>query len=122
MFYICDENMIKLTKANSVQIDITPINTESGDPYILAEGDKVLFTVKNRNDETVIQKVLTDADYSDVEDASLNCELVPSDTSSLPTGEYKYDCLLLTADGQAITFISSIFILTEAIGMYTDVQ
>ncbi len=118
----CDENLIKLTKGNSVQIDITPINTESGDPYILEEGDRVLFTVKNRNDETVIQKVLTDADYSDVEDDSLNCELAPSDTSDLPTGEYKYDCLLLTADGQAITFIFSRFILTEAIGMYTDVQ
>lgn len=121
MFDIFEGNVISITKANSVTVDITPIDTETGDPYVLQEGDKVLFTVKNRRGETVIQKVLTNADYIDAEDTSLNCDLEPADTADLLTGEYKYDCLLLTSDGQAVTFIKSAFIIEEAIGMYTDV-
>jgi hypothetical protein len=38
----------------------------------------------------------------------------------LNVGEYFYDCLLLMDDGQAITFISSKFIILEAAGYYTD--
>lgn len=121
MFDIFEGNVVSITKGNSAAIDITPIDTESGDPYILQQGDKVLFTVKNRRQETVIQKVLTNADYTDAEDTSLNCDLEPADTADLLTGEYKYDCLLITSDGQAVTFIKSAFIIEEAVGMYTDV-
>ena len=121
MFNIFDPNIIQITKGNTATIDITPINTATGDPYILDEGDKVLFTVKNRLGETVIQKVLTKDDYEDEEDTSINCDLDADDTKDLLTGEYKYDVLLVVADNaQAITFISSTFIITEAIGMYTD--
>lgn len=122
MFDIFEGNVISLTKGNSVTIDITPVDTSTEQPYILQEGDKVLFTVKDRRGETVIQKVLDDSSYSDPEDTSLNCELEPADTADLLTGEYKYDCLLLTSDGQAVTFIKSAFILSEAIGMYSDVH
>jgi hypothetical protein len=38
----------------------------------------------------------------------------------LTTGEYLYDVLLLTSDGQAITFISSSLVIEKAIGLYTD--
>ncbi|MBO7449398.1 MAG: hypothetical protein J6U54_03430 [Clostridiales bacterium] len=122
-FYInSDANTISIVKGNSAGIDITLIDPETREPYILQEEDKVLFTVKNQNGKTVIQKVLTNADYSDPEDSSLDLEISPDDTISLPTGGYRYDCLLLTSDGKAITFISSFFLITEALGLYTDIQ
>lgn len=121
MLISSDANTIVITKGNSAGIDITLIDPETADPYILQEGDKVLFTVKNQNSKAVIQKVLTNADYSDPEDTSLDLELFPDDTINLPVGCYRYDCLLLTSDGKAITFISSFFRIRDACGLYTDI-
>lgn len=112
-------NVLKLTKGNSCIIDITPIDEETKQPYILQDGDKVLFTVKDRIFQTVFQKALTNEDY-DEDDTSLNLVINPEDTISMRVGEHDYDCLLLTDDGQAITFISSKFIILEAAGYYTD--
>lgn len=113
-------NILKLTKGNSGIIDITPIDEETKEPYILQDGDTVLFTVKNGISGSMFQKSLTNSDY-DEEDTSLNCAINPEDTIAMPVGVYDYDCLLLTADGQAVTFISSKFILCDAVGVYTDV-
>ena len=93
MFNVFDSNIIKIVRGNSALIDITPIDTETGDPIILESSDKVLFTAKDRNGNTVIQKQLTSQDYSDPEDPSLNCIIDKEDTVDLLTGEYKYDCL-----------------------------
>ena len=108
-------------RGNSASINITPIDTDTGTPVILQEGDKVLFTVKNQNGATVMKKVLTAADYDDAEDTSLNCSIEPDDTIDLLTGEYAYDCLLVSG-GQAVTFISSSFIIEKALGTYADVS
>lgn len=120
MFYIFDENVIKLTRGNSALIDITPIDNSTGAPFILSEGDKVLFTVKSKSGEKVLQKVLTNENYGDEEDTSLNCEITQEDTINLITGEYYYDCLLLTSDDQAVTFISSSLVIQKAIGTAND--
>ena len=112
-------NVLKLTKGNSCIIDITPIDTETKQPYILQSGEKVLFTVKDRISQTVFQKALTNDDYGDG-DTSLNLVINPEDTIGMRVGEHDYDCLLLTDDGQAVTFISSKFIILEAAGYYTD--
>jgi hypothetical protein len=119
MLTITSANVLKLTKGNSCIIDITPIDTETKQPYILQSGEKVLFTIKNRIEQTVLQKELTSEDYGE-EDTSLNCVIEPADTIGLNVGEYFYDCLLLMDDGQAITFISSKFIILDAAGYYTD--
>lgn len=119
MLNVTSGNVLNLTKGNSAIIDITPINEESKQPYILHDGDKVLFTVKDRIFQTVLQKTLTNEDYDD-DDTSLNLAIDPQDTINMRVGEHDYDCLLLTADGQAVTFISSKFILSEAVGVYTD--
>lgn len=121
MLSIDCNNIIRITKGNSAVIDITPIDDVSGDPYILQEHDYVLFTVKNRQAQKIIQKTLTNEDY-DEDDTSLNCVIDPEDTIDIRTGEYKYDCLLTTSDGQVITFISSSFIVVEAHGFYTDIN
>lgn len=120
MFNIFDENIIEITRGNSAVIDITPIDTDTGAPFKLSEGDRVLFTLKSKRGTKVFQKVLTNADYESEEDDSLNLELAPEDTIDLISGEYFYDCLLLTDDNQAATFISSTLIIKEAIGLYTD--
>lgn len=111
-------NILKLTRGNSCVIDITPIDAETKQPYILTHGEKVLFTIKDRFNQKTLQKKLTQDDYG--EGTSLNCVIEPSDTIEMPVGEYFYDCLLLTGDGKAITFISSKFIILEAAGYYTD--
>lgn len=121
MFDLFDGNVIFITRGNTATIDITPIDSATQNPFILQNGDKVLFTVKDSNRRTVIKKTLTNADYTDPEDTSLNCTLEAEDTANLLTGDYKYDCLLVTSDGQAVTFISSSFVIKEAVGMYTDV-
>lgn len=121
MFDIFDKNVIRIVRGNSASINITPIDTDTSTPVILSEGDKVLFTVKNQNGATVMQKVLTSANYDDGEDTSLNCSIEPDDTIDLLTGEYAYDCLLLVGS-QAVTFISSAFIIEKALGTYEDVS
>lgn len=118
-----DCNGIELVKGNSLTIYITMVDESTGDPYILEEDDYVLFTVKGRKG-TVIQKKLTYEDYveDDENNLKLKCDIAPSDTVNLPSRDHKYDCLLVTSDGQAITFISSIFVLKDAIGLYTDIE
>lgn len=118
MFDIFDSNVIKITRGNSAALIITPIDNVTGDPYILSEGDVVIFTLQSiKTGEKILQKFLTSENQ---DDGNIVCNLEPEDTLDMPTGEYKYDCLLKTNDGQAVTFISSSFVITEAIGVYTD--
>ena len=121
MFYIFSENVIKITKGNSATIDITLVDSDTREHIELSAGDRVLFTVKHRNGKTVIQKTITSADLVPDETDIYTCTIEPEDTLELSTGEYDYDCLLLTTDGQAVTFISSKFVVTKAVGLYTDV-
>ena len=122
MYDIFGGNVLNIVRGNSAFIDITPTDAETGNPVILENGDKVLFTVKTRRGETVIQKVLTNLDYSDPEDYSLNCIIDKDETIDLITGEYRYDCLYMTEAGEAITFISSTLLITEAVGTYKDID
>ena len=121
MFDLFDNNRIEITKGNTATIDITPIDNETGEPIVLGSGDYILFTVKSKNGTKVIQKTLTSDNYDDEMDTSINCDLETSDTVELLTGEYPYDCLLVTSDGQAVTFISSSLVIKEAIGMPNDI-
>ena len=122
MYDLFDDNVIHITRGNSITIQIALTETESGDPFIMLEGDSVLFTVKKNNGDKVIQKQLTPDDYDPEQKGVLLCNVVPSETINLITGEYHYDCLLLTSDGSANTFISSALLVDEAIGTYTDIS
>ena len=121
MFYILSDNVIKITKGNSANIDIMLVQSETQEPVILEENDRILFTVKNMHDATVIQKTITSNDLVDGKEGTYSCEILPDDTIDLATGEYEYDCLLILADGQAITFVSSAFVIIKAVGLYTDI-
>lgn len=119
MFYLFDDNVIKITRGNSADISITVTDAKTGEPIELDEGDRVVFTAKNPAGVTVIRKELTSNDASEEDPTSLVMSLIPDDTM-ITTGEYKYDVLYLTQDNQAITFISSTLIILPAIGLYTD--
>lgn len=122
MFRIKRKNAVIMTRGNSVVIDITPINEDDKTPIVLDDGDVVLFTVKNFTNKTVIQKKLTNKDYDGEGDTSLNCILDSADTINLRPGEYNYDCLLLSAGGQAFTFIASRLTIRAAYGIYLDAK
>lgn len=114
-------NLIDIPQGNTKELDITPIDEDTMQPIVLTEGDVVLFTVVNSRGEKVIQKKLTNLDYSDPEDTSLNCVIEPADTENLLTGWYSYDCLALLAGGKTVTFIkSSPLLISKAYGKHTD--
>ena len=119
MLNIFDEQLLKITKGNSVEVLITLTDTDTGLPIVIGEGDKVLFTAKNQNGVTALQKILTHTDIAE-DGHSLVMTILPEETN-ITTGDYPYDVLLVTLDGQAITFISSTMIITPAVGLYTDV-
>ena len=114
-----DSNALIITQGNSIVIDITPIDDDTKEPIRLNDGEKVIFTVKNKLGNLMLQKILTNEDYDSPEDNSLNCVLDPSDTINFGSGLYLYDCLLITPT-EAVTFISSTFIVEKAYGKYTD--
>jgi hypothetical protein len=118
MLNIFDKQLLYITRGNSAEILITLTDTDTGLPIVIGEGDKVLFTAKNQNGVTVIKKVLTSTDLAE-DGHSLIMDILPSETD-IVTGEYRYDVLLVTLDGQAVTFISSTMIITDAVGLYTD--
>lgn len=117
-----DGNLITIVKGNSAVIGITVTDTETGDPYILTGDAVVIFTVKNKRGAMVIQKTLTSQDYEE-DQQTLECNLSPSDTVTLLTGEYDYDCLLYSeSENLAVTFISSNLVIEKAVGLYTDIS
>lgn len=117
-----DGNLISVIRGNSAVIGITITDTETGDPYILTGDSVVIFTVKNKRGEKVIQKTLTPQDYEE-DQQTLECNFSPSDTVTLLTGEYDYDCLLYSeSENLAVTFISSNLVIEKAVGLYTDIS
>lgn len=119
MLMISGTNII-LTRGNTAELLIAPVDEEDY-PYILSEGEKVIFTVKNAKGVSIIQKVLK-SDDQDQETGEIAVIISPEDTINLAETEYKYDVLLVTESGDAYTFIeSSMFSVVSAIGTYKDV-
>ena len=76
----------------------------------------LVFNVnKDAKGTIALRKELTSNDISD-DGHTLVMSLTPSDTM-LITGEYPYDVLLSTFDGQVITFISSYMVIRPAVGL-----
>lgn len=119
MLDIFDKQLLQITRGNSAEIEIVLTDTDTGNPIAIGAGDKVLFTAKNRNGVTVIKKELTSVDLAE-DGYTLLMKIIPEETM-IPTGNYPYDVLLVTLDGQAVTFISSTMIINPAVGVYTDV-
>lgn len=121
MFDISRNNTISLTRGNSAAINITMQNSATQELITLGESDKVVLTVKSYNKEKVLQKIVTSENRVSEEQPIYECLFYPDDTINIPTGHYKYDVMLILADGQVVTFISSNLVLIDAIGLYTDI-
>lgn len=110
---------ITLTRGNTAELLILPTN-EDGTPYILEENDKVLFTVKNGIGKEMLQKEISST-AQDAETGEITVVLSPEDTIRMNPQAYTYDVLLVTASGDAYTFIpQSAFEITLAVGSKTD--
>ena len=94
MFTISKDGTATLIKDNSCEFSVNPTvsdpdNAEKQIPYILQEGERIIFTVKSRySDEKLIEKILTSDDYEDTE---LIIRLTRQETSVLDVGTYVYD-------------------------------
>lgn len=111
---IFDPNWIRVTYGNTASISIDLKDPVTGDDITLTGNDKVIFTVKSKRGEKVIEKVLTSDDTDPDEPTNVLCNL-SSEETKLVTGEYHYDCLYVSEYGQVTTFIASIFQICEAI-------
>lgn len=96
MFEVKD-NIITLTRGDSCSLSID-IADSDGTPYTLNEGDTLTFTLKKKieSKEVLLSKELNGT--------VLN--LSPSDTLSLDFGEYVFDIVLKTYDGNVFTIVS----------------
>lgn len=74
------------------------IEEKNGEPYVLKDGEKIIFGVKYNaeNSEYDIVKTLTSAD---VVDGAYIIKLAPEDTSNLPTERHYCDIGLQTIEG-----------------------
>lgn len=94
MFTISKDGTATLTKDNSCEFSVNPTvsdpeDTEKQIPYILQEGERIIFTIKSRySDEKLIEKILTSEDY---ENSELIIRLTRQETSILNIGTYVYD-------------------------------
>lgn len=98
-------NQIFVRRGNSLPLEITPRDETTEEPYLLAEGDEIIFTVKantSRGSPPLIAKTLTAADYS--EDGRLVLPIQPEDTVAMAPADYVYDCAIRFAQGDFITF------------------
>ena len=114
MLNLFDKHLLRVPRGNSVDI-MVPV------PCITS-ADKVLFTVKKHpdDDDKIIQKTLTTENVGP-DGHSLFLHLNPDDTM-LVTGDYVYDFLFVTGNGQAKTIVSSYMIIEPSVGLITDVK
>ena len=79
------------------------------------------MALKNRYDKEMLQKEILPS-AQDEETGEITIVLSPEDTIRMNPQAYTYDVLLVTASGDAYTFIPrSVFEITLAIGTYTDI-
>ena len=101
-----NDNTMTLTKNNSAEFIISPtVADENGTiPYILQEGERIIFTIKSRySDEKLIEKILTSEDY---ENSELIIRLTRQETSVLNVQTYIYDVAFQpSTDDKFQTFI-----------------
>lgn len=103
------DNDIYLTRGDTANFELELIREDTGEPYVLEEGDVIRFSMKHFiSDRTVlVQKDIPDTFILLIE---------PSDTSDLDYGEYCYDISLTKFDGYKETFIENRnFIITPKV-------
>lgn len=96
MFLIQNEN-IKITRGDTGVLALKLCNAD-GTEYVIQDGDKILFTVKNNvyTKDIIMQKQFAD----------LQIKINPSDTNDLSYGTYYYDVQLTTNSDDVFTVIT----------------
>ena len=99
MFIVDSSNNIKLSRGDYAEICFN-LKDDTGEEYILAEGEQVKFGVKIRADFDIelISKTLSNPGESFVVVTLHN-----ADTKDLTFGTYFYDIRLISADGKINT-------------------
>lgn len=102
MVYV-DDTKIFITRGNTAMINVEL--TQDGEPYTLAEGDRLIISVKRKYpfNNIVLDKVSTTGQFLFIVD----------DTIDLAFGAYDYDITFYGIDGTVDTFITGIFEIGE---------
>ena len=97
---------IHLTRGDTAEFEIAALGYD-GKPYEFQEGDAVRFRLTRKWDDrnAIVERA--------VPTTTMLLKIVPSDTSELRFGDYKYDVQLTTAGGDVFTFIKGDFRVTE---------
>lgn len=100
---------IYLTRADSGTIQVIPkTKTEEGEyqPYILQEGDRIIFRLKYKADDSY--EVICEKECEiDLESNKAILHLVPEDTKTCAFKEHRYEFELITASDFHDTFIEN---------------
>ena len=96
---------LTLPRGDSAEIAVTPYIEGSDEPYILSEGERIVFTVETLDRrQAVIEKSSSEQD----ETGAVSFSLSPEDTD-LPRGSYCWSAKLIGAEGELIdTFIGGV--------------
>lgn len=107
MSYVVDGTTIKLTRGDSMELDVgIQIN---GDDYIPVEGDSIIFALKKdkmKSDKTAYVDV-NPLVQKTISWSTMKLLLEPNDTKNLPFGDYVYDIQITFASGRVDTFINN---------------
>lgn len=105
MAIISNGTTITIAAGNQIDIGITPFDSETGKPYMLSDGEKVVFSVRQYKDyDPVIRK---ESDLQG-EDGAVAFYLSADDTN-VPRGSYCWMADLVDSSGDIIdTFIGGV--------------
>lgn len=89
-------NDIKLIRGDTARFEVEILD-QSGEKYVLQEGDKLVFTVKRNTstDEVILQKQILGDTFT----------LMHDDTKDLEYRKYVYDIQLTQSNGDVTTVI-----------------
>lgn len=92
-------NTITLTRGDTLKATVGMRDKDTGDPYVPVAGDVIRFALKKNYEDAspLIVKI--------VPNETQLLHLEPSDTKSLPFGNYVYDIEITFANGDVDTFI-----------------
>lgn len=93
---ILEDGVLKHTRGDTGAIEVTSIELEDGTPYTMGEGDRLVFTVRQKpiaSSQVLVQ----------VESDTTTIQFAPEDTRNVPAGKYSADIELRTAGGDIFT-------------------
>ena len=93
-------NKIYLTRGDTAYLEIS-ITDDTGNPYALVDGDKIIFRLKSTVDTKIL---LLEKEFNT---EILRLELKPEDTMSLKFGVYRYEVELVTGASEHFTIIEN---------------